>query len=251
MVTQVADKPDRNDDPILDPSQQEETDVLFQLEMQARNLLLGYWKHGVAIVCSVLGVIFLYGMVDWFISSQLQATSYQVAMIDKKLAEDDPGSIDQSAPGTDRERAIVAKAAQFYAEAGEDGMGAASAEAWIKAAIAHARLEDLDAASQAYQEALDAKGSGVIGYAARNGLAGIHVAQGDTEAAIALYREIADSEKSYLAERALLDMAEIYRTAGDSARLSEIVEEFGERFPASPRKARLPATAETTAANGG
>ena len=44
----MAERPQRNEDPILDPTQQDETDLVFQLEMQTRNLLLGYWKHGVA-----------------------------------------------------------------------------------------------------------------------------------------------------------------------------------------------------------
>ncbi len=247
----MAENQDRNDDPILDPTQQEDNDVLFQLEMQARNLLLGYWKHGVAGILSVLGVILIFGVIDHVITSGLQETSYQVAMIDKKLAEDDPGFVDLSAPTTPTQTAILNKAAEFYAQAGAEGKGAAGADAWIKAATTQLRLGDLAAAQSAYQAALDTKDEGVIGYAARNGLASIHMAEGRTDQAIALYREIADSQRDYLAERALMDLAAAYDATGDTAQLGAIITEFDERFPGSARRARMPVASETTAANGG
>lgn len=247
----MADKQDRIEDPILDPSQQDETDVVFQLEMQARNMLLGYWKHGVGAILGVLGLILIYGMIDHVITSGLQETSYQVALIDKKLSVDDPGFVDLSAPTTPTQTAILNKAAQFYEEAGADGGGAPGADAWIKAATTHLRLGDLAAAQRAFEQALDTKDGGIIGYAARNGLASIHMAEGRTAEAVALYREIADSEKDYLAERALLDLANAYQTTGDPAGLAAVMSEFAERFPNSPRIGRMPAISETTAANGG
>ena len=247
----MAENQDRNDDPILDPTQQEEADVVFQLEMQARNLLLGYWKHGVATILSVLGLILVYGIVDHFITKGLQKTSYEVARIDKKLSEDDPGYVDLSAPTTPTQTAILTKAAELYTAAGDDGGGAPGADAHIKAATMHLRLGDLASAQQAYQSALAAEDGGVIGYAARNGLASIYMAEGRTDEAIALYRTIADDQKDYLAERALMDLANAYDAAGDSAQLTAVVAEFDLRFPGSPRRARLPVVSTSTASNGG
>jgi tetratricopeptide (TPR) repeat protein len=247
----VADRLDRNEDPILDPTQQDETDLVFQLEMQARNLLLGYWKHGIASILAILGVILLFGLMDWKATEGLKETSYQVAKIDKKLTQDDPGFIDLTAPTTANQTAILKKAAEFYEEAGSNGTGSSGADAYIKAATMHLRLGQLPEAQLAYENALDAKDKGVIGYAARNGLASIHMAEGRNAEAIALYREIADSERHYLAERALLDLAAAHQGAGDQASLAAVVAEFNRRFPASPRGARLPAVSETTAANGG
>ncbi len=242
---------ERNDDPILDPTQQEETDVLFQLEMQARNLLLGYWKHGVAIVLALLGVILIYGFVDWYVTKGLRETSYQVALIDKKLSEDDPGYVDLSAPTSPTQTAILEKAAEFYGKQGAEGSGAPGADAWIKAATTHVRLGDNTAAVAAYEAALETEDDGVIGYAARNGLASIHMAEGRAAEAITLYRAIADHQRDYLAERALLDLATAYDGQGDTANLAAVTAEFEERFPTSPRRARLPVASETTAANGG
>jgi tetratricopeptide (TPR) repeat protein len=247
----VAENQDRNEDPILDPTQQEDADVVFQLEMQARNLLLGYWKHGVAAILGVLGIILIFGVIDHFITKGLQETSYDVARIDKKLSEDDPGYVDLSAPTTPTQTAILKKAAELYAAAGEGGGGAPGADAWIKSASMHQRLGDLAAAQTAYERALDNEDSGVIGYASSNGLASIHMAEGRTDQAITLYRAIADVQEGYLAERALMDLASAYDAQGDSGQLAAVVAEFDRRFPASPRRVRLPVVNETTALNGG
>ncbi len=247
----MAERPQRNEDPILDPTQQDETDLVFQLEMQTRNLLLGYWKHGVAGLLSVLGVILAFGIVDHTLTKGLQETSYKVALIDNKLSQDDPGFNDLSAPSSENQTAILKKAIEFYEAAGADGRGAAAADAWIKAATTHLRLGDLAGAQAAYEQALADRDGGVIGFAAHNGLASIHMAQGRTDEAIAIYRSIADSEPAYLAERALLDLANAYKAEGDTGNLSSVIAEFAERFPNSPRQVRLPVVTETTALKGG
>ena len=74
-----------------------------------------------------------------------------------------------------------------------------------------------------------------MGFGARNGLATLRLEAGDTDAAVELYRESAAENEGYLAQEALILLAEIFDADNKDAELKAVYDEFRLRFPDSPR----------------
>ncbi len=254
------------------PGDQEEVDYVFKAQMAVFRNFQSYWRHGLALVGSILIVALFYGLYDSRRTKDLKDGAAAIADIDRKMPEVDQlalfGLVPADDPDDPERMAQLREGAKRYEEAALDTREGTAGEAWMKAADAWIRLGETDNAAAAYEQAIEAQPDGIIGFGARAGLATIRMEAGDcpgprcrSDAAIALYRQSADQLEGYLAEDSLLTLAEIYHSDGRTDELTGIYDEFRLRFPDSSRlsefdrygitiEAPAPAPAEEEAAEG-
>ena len=142
-----------------------------------------------------------------------------------------------------RQRAVVDAAEKVLTAHG--GTSAAQLAA-LALGDAHLKLREWDAAKTAYDKFLAAAPKGdSLRFGALEGLAIVHEAKGDLDAAAAAYARLA-SEAPAFADRADLERARVLARAGKAAEAKELLTTFGERHKeslltaeASERLARL------------
>lgn len=222
---------------ILDiPDEEEEVDLVFRAEMQARNLLLGYWKHVLVVVGAGLLVALFVGLYFNYVTDTVRAGSEAIARIDQDQPEINQAAMMGLAPIDDpadtARMAELEALARRYEEAAGDTTGAAVGEALLKAAETWQRLGKTEETARIY-EALVNEG-GLFTTAGRNGLAAIKLQADDVDGAVALLRSVADAEKGLFAEQALMAIIRVEQDR-DLSRAAVVLEEFKLRFPNSPR----------------
>lgn len=214
------------------PGEQEVVDYVFKAQMVGFKLVETYWRHALVLAGAVLVVALFYGLYDSNRTRDLKAGAAAIAEVDRKMPQG-PALFDN--PEDEVRMGQLRVGAKQYEVAAQGTSEGTAGEAWLKAADTWLRVGESDKAAAAYQQALEAQPKGIVGFGARNGLATLKLEAGETDAAIALYRESADNNEGYLAQEALILLAEIFDAEGKEAELKVVYDEFRLRFPDSPR----------------
>ncbi len=230
MADQVQKGPAR---PAGTPEMQEEQDVLFRAQMSVMQIVLGYWRHALAVTGAVLLVVLIVGLVRDYRVEQQQEWQAAIASVDVELPAPDPLAQYGLAPlddPNDKEKMdkLAASAAGYEAVAGE-ASGASAVIAWMRAAETWERAGQKDKVEAAYRKATELGAPGALGWAARASLAATLASKGDVDGAAALYREAANG-KDFYAERALFELGGLYAGAGRREDAGKAYEEFNGRF---------------------
>ncbi len=234
---------------IPEPSEEEDVDLVFMAEMRIRDIILGYWKHGLLALGAVLIASLFVGLYQQYTRGVRRDGSESISLIDadqpppSQLAQLGLAPLDD--PSDAERMKTLEELARRYEAAAEETAGAARAEGWLKAADTWRRIGEDEEARRLF-EALAGE-SGMFAAGGHNGLAALALEAGDTDTATVHLRAIAEAGDDLFAERALIDLIHIEQERNEVA-AAALIDEFRVRFPASRRLGELAvASAEVSA----
>lgn len=206
------------------------TDKLFQLQMGAANLFLGYWKVLLYIAGGVLLVAAAYGGWDSHNTSTQQAGHEAIARAERALDDIQPEMTDEEA------NAVFAEVAKEIEAAAAATTGPAQAFAYVRAAQFWMQVDDKAAARKAWSKAAAVGAPGAIGWTASMGAARA-AAQADDYPTALQFLASATTHEGIMGEDALFTRIQIEVLKGDAAAASASADELEVRFPKSGRLA--------------
>jgi hypothetical protein len=211
-------------------------DILFQLQMGAANLFLGYWKVLLYIAGGVLLIAAAYGAWDSNNTSTQQSGHEGIARAERALDDIQPEMTDEEA------NAIFAQVAAEIEKTAESTTGPARAFAYVRAAQFWMQVEDDPAARKAWSKAAAVGAPGAIGWTAAMGAA--RAAAGAEDYATALqFLGAATKYEGIMGEDALFTRLQVEVLKGDAAAAKVSAQELETRFPQSGRLAEARALA--------
>ena len=219
-------------------------DILFQAQMAAANLFLGYWKfilYGAGVILAISAVV---GGYQSHVLETQQAGHEALARAERPLQQ--LSGSDLSEEQVDQLMADVARDVDAAAATAE---GPARAFAYIRAAQFWMQLDDAEAARKAWTSAAQVGASGGLGWSASIGAARAAAEAGDYPDARKLIVR-ATTENGLLGEEAVFTRLQIEVMAGDQAAAKASASELESRFPKSGRIAEAKALAERTGSAG-
>ncbi|MGB0639491.1 MAG: tetratricopeptide repeat protein [Myxococcota bacterium] len=215
------------------PFPDHEEDVVFKVQMQVQNLVLGHWKKLLAVTSVVLLVVLIVGEYNEFETSTQQAIQSQIADIDLKM----PPMSQEARFGIAEEAAAVIDnvklGAAEYENVAREGSGAGSLMAWMRAGTTWERAGDVNKAKEAYGAAHAVGAGDVLGWSAASAYATLQANTGDVDGAIATLRSLDGKVTGMAAEQALLSIALILEDAGRSGESKSVYEEFNSKYSGS------------------
>ena len=229
------------------PGEEEEVDHIFRVRMSLYKAFMANWKNLLGLAALILLASLAYGLHQSWKTDKAKAGALAVDEVDRRMPKPSELALYGLAPLDDlsdpNHVATLEEGARRYEAAGDANSGAMAASGYIKAGDTWLRLENPENAKAAFEKALGASDTGVVGYTARNSLAVLALEAGDTAGAVAQWRALADAEKSYLGEQALLSIVRTHEAAGDTGEATKVAQEFLVVYPESPRKSELAAYA--------
>lgn len=239
----MAEPTDKSPAPEAAPPPQVEPDALFRLQMSITDFLLGNTKYfGYALGVALLGVG-VYGGWDTWRSSREEGSYAEIAAIDFKMPKAPEGAEFGMAPYDDPNDATrlanVEKGAELYEETAKKASGTPAVYAWMKAAETWQRLGKADRRLTALQAAHAVGASDLAGFVAVSAYTSALADAGKTDEALTALRTYASGPKSFYAEEALIQLAQLQANAGKAQEALATIQEFKTRFPDSPRTSRL------------
>lgn len=217
------------------PPPGEEQDVLFRVQMTVANFVLGYWRHGLAILAVGLAGLFVFSMWKTHVRDAQREVQAKLARIDadlpapSQLAMMGIGPLDDPA---DAERmAALATAAKAYEEAAQQVGSPSATMAWVRAAQTWERAGKADEARKAWENAKNSGGKGPLEAVGVVGLAHQKARAGDVDGAVADLRAV--QGEGFEAQWALYQAGLIYEGAGRKEDARKVFDEFRTRFATS------------------
>jgi predicted negative regulator of RcsB-dependent stress response len=210
----------------------QEQDALFKAQMTVANLFYGYWRHALVLIVAVLVGVFAWGTWQNHVRDSQREIHAEVAKISRTLQ----AGLEKNADDPEMIKAQAAEGARRLVAVADQGDGAGSTYALIRAAQAW-RVADDDAQLLATWERAHARGAkGTLGWAAASGLAAARFDQGDVDGAIQVLTTWAGKATDYEAQRALFESARYQELAGRKDAAIAAFESFSTTFPESALK---------------
>lgn len=233
-----------------------EAGAMFKAEMFATNLVLGYWRHGVALVVLVLLGILAWGQYgDWYRNTQ-RATAAHIADVMSGLPAPMVEIPSRLASGEAVDLAAVEKVADDLVAVANGAGGTARTEALMTAAELYRIVEKPEKQRTALEKAEGAPG--VLGWSVGAALANLELEQGQGDSAVARLRKLSEAADGYLGEQALIDLGLALEHLDRRDEAAQVYADFLSRFPESKRadqvkarQARVSAPAVEPAEGGG
>jgi tetratricopeptide (TPR) repeat protein len=207
--------------------------AMFRLEMFATNVLLGYWKHMLAVVVVVLLSILLYGQYRDSYRRDQRTTSALIADEMARLPDLAPGLSEKVAMGEAIDKAQIETVADAIVAIANGASGTARVEGLLTAAELYRLAQKVEKQRGALEGAADSKG--VLAFAAEEGLANLELGVGEGEKAVERLRRLVEAHEGFLAEQAMLDLGLALEHLGKMAEADKLYSEFLTKFPESLR----------------
>lgn len=212
---------------------QAEAGLAFKGEMWAMNMLLGYWKHILSVICIGLASILIYGQYQNSVLRTQRSISAEIAMALNEL----PGEL-QELPAIletgigdikpDGIRAVAVKLQEIAA--GKNGT--AKVEALLKAAEIYRVIQDADG-QRAVLDIAAIEANGALAYASQSALANLDLEQGDGVGAVARFEQLRTQSEGFFAQQATMDLALALEHLGKNGEAQQIYSEFLTTWPES------------------
>lgn len=213
-----------------------EAGVTFRAEMIATNFLLGYWKHLVGALVLGLVTILIYGQYNQYVQRSQRALAAQISEAERQLKVplvELPSTLQLGLEEAPTAETLIRAAEKLEAVA-KSGKPPGSTEALLKAAELY-RLAEAPDRQRAALEAAEARGHGVLAFAAVSALANLDLEEDRGEEAVARLRKLVDGSDGFLAQQAALDLGMALEHLGRPAEAKQVYAEFLEKWSASPR----------------
>lgn len=239
---------------------QSQEDPLFQAQMWVYDRVMTYWRHGALALGVILLGSLVYGLYDSWAVNRAKTAEAAMAAIEFRVPKPSELSMMGIGPADDLNDpsrvANLEEGARRLQAAAESASGPQAAQAWLKAAELWQRLGRNAETKAAFEGALKAEGDDIFGFVAHNGLASIALDEGKIDEAITHLRAVADADRGFFGEQALIALARAQAQNGKGAESQTTMEELRKRYPDSPRltdlaveigaPAAAPAAAPTT-----
>lgn len=217
------------------PPEQQDTDVLFKLQVEITEFFLKNAKYGVYVaVAALLGAAGWGGYSSWR-ESRIEKQFESIAAVDFLMPQPDPMSEYGLAPRDDKSDAArmanLEEGARRFEAAAKGCTGSAATYGWLKAADAWDRAGKADARLAALKAATETGATDLPAYAADMAYAGALVDAGKTDEALAHYRAAVGRQKGFYAAQALGELARAQVAAGKSAEAKATIEELKAAHP--------------------
>lgn len=218
---------------------QSQEDPLFQAQMWVYDRVMTYWKHGALAVGFILLGSLVYGLYDSWAVGRAKEAEAAIAAIDFRVPKPSELSMMGIGPADDLNDATrvanLEEGARRFQATAQEASGAQAAQAWLKAAELWQRLGRDAETKAAFEGALQAESAGVFGFVAHNGLASIALDEGKLDEAITHYRAVAEADRGFFGEQALIGLARAQAQNGKGPESLQTLEELRKRYPESPR----------------
>jgi len=216
---------------------EEEEDLLFRGQMWLQNMVMGYWKQGLAIVCVILGVSFVYGTYQNHTRDTQRDIQGEIARAESKLPAIDPaarmGIVPMDDPTDVGRMAKLTSVAEDLETVAKSSNGAGQVMAWLSAAKTWQRADNSERSVAAYKSVLELQPVGLFAWDAVSALASLMAADGNIEGAAQKLRETADGSDSFIAQAALAELVQLYVDVKDIDKATAAVTDLDTRFPDS------------------
>lgn len=219
-------------------------DLIFQAQMAAANLFLGYWKVLLYAAGAILAISAVVGGYQSHVLSVQKAGHEALARAERPLVQLRDADLNEEQ--VDQLMGDVARDVEAAAAASE---GPARSYAYARAAQFWMQLDDAEAARGAWTKAASVDAPAGLGWTASIGAARAAAEAGDYPAARQLIAR-ATTEAGLLGEEAVFTRLQIEVLAGDQAAAKASAAELESRFPSSGRIAEAKALAETSGSAG-
>jgi tetratricopeptide (TPR) repeat protein len=212
---------------------QAEAGLAFKSEMWAMNMLLGYWKHILGVICVGLGSILVYGQYQNSVLRTQRAISADIAATLNEL----PGELHElpaileTGIGDVKPEAIRAVAAKLQ-EIAADKKGTARVEALLKAAEIYRVINDTDA-QRAVLDIAAGQSKGALAYASHSALANLDLEQGNGDGAVARFEKLRADSQGFFAQQATMDLALALEHLGKHTEAQQLYSDFLTSWPES------------------
>ncbi|MCP4810476.1 MAG: hypothetical protein GY913_08630 [Proteobacteria bacterium] len=211
--------------------------------MSLYKAFMANWKNILGLAGLVLVGSLVYGLYEGWDTDRAKAGALAVDEVDRRMPKPSELAMYGLAPLDDLDDpnhvATLEEGARRYEGAGDANSGAMAASGYIKAGDTWLRLGNTENAKAAFEKAVDTREVGLLGWTAHNTLAVLALQEGDSAGAVAHWQAVADSEKSYLGEMALLSIVSTHEAAGENAAATKAAQQFLVAYPLSPRGSDL------------
>lgn len=205
----------------------------FRVEMFATQVLLGYWKHAVALVLVTLLLILGWGQYRDYHRRTQRSTTAAIAETLSSLPAPLPDLAESLASGESIDTAKIEGVGDQLVTLADSSNGTAALEARITAAEVFRLAGKPDKQRAALEKASGARG--VLAYAVESELANLDLEQGLGDSAVARLEKLSKSQDGFLAEQALIDLGLAYEHLDRKPDAERVYADFAQRFPNSPR----------------
>ncbi len=208
--------------PAAAPPAQDE-DVLFKMQVAAGEWFARNWSYGVPLIGAALLGSLVYGVWKSWNDGRLAEGFDAVARVDAKAPERALFPDPTKAPEHE------ASAARYLETAGTLS-GSPAAVAYLKAAESFTLAQKSAEARAAVEKAVALKPEGLVGYAAESALAAARLDAGESDAAMAAYRDISGRYEGFYAQSALERLAAAQEANGKTSEAQATRAEIATRF---------------------
>jgi hypothetical protein len=217
------------------PFPDHEEDMLFKTQMKVLNLILGHWKQGLAVVCSVLFVVLVVGKMSEYKTDEQRGIQAEIADIDRRMPQESPAVAFGIEPpdNSPQTKANLEEGARRYEKVAQSSVGAGSVMAWLKAGSAWERSGDAEKAKSAFGQAHALGATGILGWSAASQYASMQAASGDVDGAVVTLGALDAKVHGLAAEQAKLTVAMLLEDAGRISESQTALQAFIAAHPGS------------------
>lgn len=223
---------ENEEDLVLAPA---DAGAAFRFEMAATNFFLGYWKHLLAVLVTVLLAFLFYGQWIAYVQNVQRAAAAQISNVERDL----PAPI--AILGFQKSQGMLSATNEDLIAAGErleatasETWGTASIEARLKAAELYRIAEDGEKRRMAL-EAVEGQADGLLGYAAESALAALDLEAGNGDQAVERYRTLAAQNDAFLAQQATIELGLALEHLGRNDEAAKVYSDFLTKWPDAAR----------------
>lgn len=209
--------------------------VSFRAEMWATNFFMGYWKHVLAGLITLLLSVLFFGQYQTYVQRVQRSTAAHIATIERDL----PGpvislSAMRSQGNIEATDEVLCKAGDELAVVGDGASGPSSVEAYLKASELFRLCAD-PAKRRAVLEKAVGQGGGVLDHAVVAALANLDLEEDRGDQAVERFTSLRDENTGFLAEQAAIDLGLALEHLGRVDEAQSVYADFLTKWPDSPR----------------
>ncbi len=222
-----------------------EQDFLLRLQLAAGEVVARYWQAAAWVAGGALVVAGVYGGWTAIRNAAVAADFKDVASVEYKMPRVEPmarfGFAPMDDPTDTTRMANLEEGARRYEAVARTSSGAGAVLAWLRAAEAWERAGKVAESRAALESAAGLEAEGILGFSAEMAATARQFDAGETDAALARWRDIAGRYSGVHAEEALGRLAAAQRTVGREQDAAATEAEITTRFPESRYAKAAPA----------
>lgn len=214
-------------DSLLPEFDENEEDVLLQTQMKIYNFLMGNWKKGLVVVGVGLVVILVRGLYFEHVQDTQRGYQSEIELLRADLPEPNPmsvyGLVPQDNPNDMKRMEKLRNIATSLESVASKSEGSAQWFAWMEAAKAWHRANEMDAEIAALQKAIESSTDDVFRSSTTLKLANRYAESEKMDEAVSTLEAFVATNPAVGKEQAQLNLALIFDELGNKEKANEMV----------------------------